>query len=399
MPAEPVVQVSSVTDVMPAADSGAQRDTVGFQAELNGVTYKDIPFQVDSSTLRIEALTEWMQVAETGHPDIDYQLLGPDGEIVTQSGNGVGPEYVNVNVSQTGTYTHRIIGFTSVGTEFTVTTTLTKGNTPPSLQAVSADFTDAQGRPVDFDGNVTLNWDAAGVETGFEVERSTDGDNYELIGATTGTSLTLSDQPDGEVHYRVRGIAPGQIGSYVTAPSNTSTVLVDRRNQVDITALISTAMSNVSFSGGVFRMDLNIKNNSANSYVPLVELKVIGISSASGTVTVKNADNGGNGKSVATAALFSYSNLLGSDQLFSAAEITGNRNLEFNDSAAEMFSFDVNVTAFEQVGGAGAGAGTAPEGGASASGSGSSEGSLLPLTKKLRITVNPLTKSVTAKLL
>ena len=146
-------------------------------------------------------------------------------------------------------------------------------------------------------------------------------------------------------------------------------------------------------------MDLNIKNNSANSYVPLVELRVIGISSASGTVTVKNADNGGNGKSVATAALFGYSNLLGADQQFSAAEITGNRNLEFNDSAAEMFSFDVNVTAFEQVGGAGAGAGAAPEGGASASGSGSSEGSLLPLTTKLRITVNPLTKSVTAKLL
>ena len=90
--------------------------------------------------------------------------------------------------------------------------------------------------------------------------------------------------------------------------------------------------------------------------------------------------------------------LLGSDQQFSAAEITGNRNLEFNDSAAEMFSFDVNVTAFEQVGGAGAGAGAAPAGGASAPGSGSSPGTLLPLTK-LRITVNPLTKSVTAKLL
>ena len=399
LPAEPVVQVSSVTDVMPAGDSGAQRDTAGFQSELNGVTYKDIPFQVDSSTLRIEALTEWMQVAETGHPDIDYQLLGPDGEIVTQSGNGVGPEYVNVNVSQPGTYTHRVIGFTSVGTEFTVTTTLTKGNTPPALQAVSADFTDAQGSAVDFDGNLTLNWDATGVETGFEVERSTDGANFEPIGTTTSTSLTLSNQPEGDVHYRVRGIAPGQIGSYVTAPSNASTVRINRRTQVDITSLISTAMSNVSFSGGVFKMDLNIKNNSANSYVPLVELKVIGISSTSGTVTVKNADNGGNGKSVATAALFGYSNLLGSDQQFSAAEITGNRNLEFNDSAAEMFSFDVNVTAFEQVGGAGAGAGAAPQGGASAPGSGSSEGSLLPLTKKLRITVNPLTKVVTAKLL
>ena len=32
-----------------------------------------------------------MQVGETGQTDIDYQLLGPDGEIVAESGNGVGP--------------------------------------------------------------------------------------------------------------------------------------------------------------------------------------------------------------------------------------------------------------------------------------------------------------------
>ena len=49
------------------------------------------------------------------------------------------------------------------------------------------------------------------------------------------------------------------------------------------------------------------------------------------------------------AALFGYSNLLGSDQQFSAAEITGNRTLEFNDPAAELFSFDVIVTAFERA--------------------------------------------------
>lgn len=399
LPAEPVVVTTSVTDVMPASDSGAQRDALGFQPELADVTYKDIPFTVDSSTLRIEALTEWSQVAETGHPDIDYQLLGPAGELITQSGNGVGPEYVNVNVSRAGTYTHRVIGFTGVATEFTVTTTLTKGNTPPSLQAIAGDFTDAQGQAVDFDGNLTLNWDASGAETGFEVERSTDGVNYELIGNTTDTSLTLSDQPQGELSYRVRGLAPGQIGTYVTAPSNASTVLVDHRNKVDITALVSTAMSNVSFTGGVFKMDLNIRNNSMNTYVPLVELKVISISSASGTVTVKNADNGGNGKSASTAALFGYSNLLGADQEFTAAEITGNRTLEFNDSAAEMFSFDVNVTAFERGAGGDVGGSAAPEGGGTSAGTSSSDAELLPLTKVLRITVNPLTKSVTAKLL
>ncbi len=399
-PAEPVRVTTQHTDVLPAGDGGAQRDTLGFVPELNGATYKDVPFTVDVSTFRIEANTDWAQVAETGQPDLDYQLLGPDGEVVTQSGNGVGGERVDVIVSTPGVYTHRVIGFTNAGSEFTITTTLTKGNTPPVLHAVTGDFTNEQGQPVDFDGNVALNWDGAGVETGFEVERSTDGTNYQVVASTTSTSVTLADQPNGTLQYRVRGLAPGQIGSYVTAASNGATVQVDRRGKVDITALISTAMSNVSFTGGVFRMDLNIRNNSTNSYVPLVEMKIIGISSTSGLVTVRNADNGGNGKSSNTAALFGYSNLLGPDQQFTAAEITGSRALEFNDSAAEMFSFDVNVTAFERgAGGDAGGAAAAPQGGDSGTGGASSGTGLLPLTKKLRITVNPLTRSVTARLL
>ncbi len=400
MPNDPVVVTSSVTDIMPAGDAGAQRDTAGFQPELNGVTYKDIPFNVDASTFRIEATTEWMQVGETGQTDIDYQLLGPDGEIVTQSGNGVGGEFVSVSVTRPGTYTHRVIGFSSVGTEFTVVTKLTKGNAPPVMQGITGDFTDAQGKSVDFDGSITLSWQPTTGASVYEVERSTDGTNYEFIGSTNGaTSLALTNQPNGDLTYRVSALAPGQIGFYVTAPSNTASVQVDRRSKVDITSAISTAMSNVSFSGGVFRMDLNITNNSTSAYVPLVELNIVGITSASGTVSVKNADNGGNGKSVSNAALFGYSNLLGADQEFTAAEITGSRTLQFNDPAAELFSMDVVVTAFQRgAGGGGAGAAGAPPAG-SGGGTGSSGAGPLTLTKVMRITVNPLTKAVSAKLL
>jgi subtilisin family serine protease len=401
MPNVPIVVTTSVTDIMPAGDAGAQRDTLGFQPELNGVTYKDIEFPVDASTFRIEAATDWMQVGETGQTDIDYQLLGPDGEIVAQSGNGVGGEFVSVTVTQPGTYTHRVIGFSSVATEFTVTTTLTKGNAPPVMQGIAGDYTNAQGSSVDFDGSITLSWLPTSGATGYEVERSTDGTNYELIGSTNGaTTLALTNQPDGELSYRVSALAPGQIGFYVTAPSNAASILIDRRSKVDITASISTAMSNVSFTGGVFRMDLNITNNSTSSYVPLVELNIVGITSASGTVSVKNADNGGNGKSLSNAALFGYSNLLGADQEFTAAEITGNRTLQFNDQAAELFSLDVVVTAFQRGaggGGEGAGAAGAPAGGGAAAGS--SGTNPLSLTKVMRITVNPLTKAVSAKLL
>jgi len=143
---------------------------------------------------------------------------------------------------------------------------------------------------------------------------------------------------------------------------------------------------------------MTVTHNSTSAYVPLVELNVVKITSGTGTVSVKNADNGGNGKSAATAALFGYSDKLGADQLFSQAETSGSRTLQFNDSASEMFSFDVNVTAYLSSGGAGGGGGAAaPTGGGS--GSSSSSGSLLPVSKVMRITVNPLTKSVTAKLL
>lgn len=401
MPSNAQVVTTVHADVMLAGDAGVQRDTLGFDPVLNGISYKDIPFNVDASTFRVEAEAEWMQVSDSGQPDLDYQLLGPDGEIVGESGNGVGPEFVSVTVTKPGTYTHRVIGYTGVATDFTVTTTLTKGNAPPIMQPISGDFTNAAGKPVDFDGSVTISWDASPEATSYEIERSTGGGDYEFVGtASSGqTSITLNEQANGEHNYRVRALAPGKIGFYVTAPSNPATVIVDRRGKVDITTQVSTAMSNVSFIGGVFKLDLNMKNNSTSSYIPLVELNIVGITSASGTVSVKNADNGGTGKSVSNAALFGYSSLLGTDEQFSGAEITGNRTLEFNDPAAELFSFDVMVTAFQSGGGgAGAGGAGAPPA-AGGSGSDSSGGSLLPVTKVMRITVNPLTRSVTAKLL
>ena len=147
----------------------------------------------------------------------------------------------------------------------------------------------------------------------------------------------MTDQPNGELSYRVRALVPGQIGKYVTAPSSVAQIVVDRRGKVDITNQVVTAISNVSFAGGVFKLDLNIKNNSTQTYVPLVELNVVRITSTSGTVSVKNADNSGNGKSASSAALFGYSNLLGADQEFAAGEITGNRTLQFNDCGGGTF--------------------------------------------------------------
>jgi hypothetical protein len=182
-------------------------------------------------------------------------------------------------------------------------------------------------------------------------------------------------------------------------PSNVQSVTIDRRCQVDITRTTGSAMSNVSFIGGVFKLDLDLTNNAARTYLPLVELKIVRINSASGTVSVINADNGGNGKSKSTSALFGYSNLLGADQQFTVAEKTGARTISFRDTASEMFSFDVAVTAYRYKGN-GSGSAAAPTE-ADAPPDDSSD-PLLPLLQPppvIRISVNPLTGVVTASLL
>ncbi|HVG33351.1 MAG TPA: S8 family serine peptidase [Pyrinomonadaceae bacterium] len=394
LPAQTTTETITQTGTVPVGDQG-----LGL---ASGVTYIDVPFEVSSSVIKLEATTEWFARPTGSQEDIDYELLDPDGNVIANSGGPAGAsEFVSVNITRPGTYTHHIIGFQNAATDFTVKTTFTKGTPPPALQAIAGDFMNAQGKAVDFDGNLTLSWQGAGGETGYEVERSSDGTNYETITSVGADqqSVALADQPNGQLSYRVRALVPGQLGKYVTAPSSVAQIIVDRRGKVDITNQIATAISNVSFAGGVFNLDLNIKNNSTQTYVPLVELSVVRITSTSGTVSVKNADNAGNGKSAETAALFGYSNLLGADQEFAAGEITGNRTLQFNDAAAELFSFDVSVTAFER--GANGSQSSATGGGTTSAG-GSQAGSgtsVQSLTKVMRITVNPLTKAVSAKLL
>jgi hypothetical protein len=130
-------------------------------------------------------------------------------------------------------------------------------------------------------------------------------------------------------------------------------------------------------------------------------MNVVSVNSGSGTVNVINADNGSNGRSTANAALFSYSQKIGTDEQFTPAEVTGTRTLRFQDNASEMFTYDVVVTAYLPAGGSSVPS-AAPSGGSPTppSGNGPSS-SLLPLSKVtavMRFTANPLTRTVTAQL-
>ncbi|HEY6189053.1 MAG TPA: S8 family serine peptidase [Pyrinomonadaceae bacterium] len=378
---------------MPASDGGLQL--------LEGTTYQDYTFTTDSPAAQLDVRLDWQEQVDDVFADMDFYLYGPDGAEVTHSAEAGGPEHIATQINTPGTYTLRVVGFANGPTDYTITGSVSKGGAAPNVQPIVGEFTDAEGKAVDFDGRYTLQWQPVGSADRFEIEQSIDGVNYTVAGQVAGnaTSQTFTGEVNGQHFYRIRALTPGQIGSYVTPPSNASSILVDLRGKVDITSQIEKAISNVTFTGGVFKLDLAFKNNSASAYVPIVDLQVVSISATSNTVSVRNAENGGDGKSTATAALFGYSNQLGADQVLSAGETTGTRTLEFNDPAAEMFNFYVQVTAYENGATPAAPGGAAPSSPASGGGGSTSPtGSLPKLTGLLRITANPLTKTVTAQL-
>lgn len=386
-------QTESFTGTVTAGDTGLQL--------AEGVTYVDQQVEVSAATLKIDATLDFP--TDDGVADLDLFLYDPSGNEVASSANAGGPEALSANIAGGGTYVYRIVGWSNTLTGYTLSSTQSVGGAPPIVQAFASDFTGADGARTDFDGIYSLNWQPQGDAIKYEVEVSTDGTNYTAIHQVEGnmTSVTFANVPNGTRSYRVRAITPGRIGFFVTIPSNVESITVNRRGKVDITGTTGSAISNVSLVGGVFKMDIDLTNNATSTYVPLVEFNIVRVTSTSGTVQVINAENNGNGTSAATAALFSYSTLLGADQVFAPAEKTGKRTIQFRDNASEMFSFDAVVTAYENgSGGAGAAAGGGAQGtGAAAGGSSSNPLGLPSIPKVMRFTVNPLTKAVTAKLL
>ncbi len=367
---------------------------------VEGVTFNDHEVATDASILRLSADLDFPPIVEGNVPDLDLFVTGPDGEEVASSTNPGGPESVSFRVEEFGTYTFRVNGWLNVATDYTLTVVKEIGGEPPVVAPIEGEYTNADGESVDFDGSYTVEWTAPeGDVQRYEVERSVNGGSFQPVAEVDAgnTTYSESEQSNGRYAYRVRAMYPGEIGFFVSAPSNEVAVVVDQRQQADITAETDTSIANVSFSGGVFEFDLELTNDSSQLYVPLVEFTIVGIDSASGTIEVINADNGGSGTSADDPALFDYSGELG-DEEFAAGETTGARHLEFRDEAAELFTFQAVVTAYQRTGGS-----TAGDGSSDAESGTDSENSdataLESLTQVLEFTVNPLTGTVTTSLI
>ena len=282
----------------------------------------------------------------------------------------------------------------------------------PSLNDAAG--TEFSGNPAtDIDGNYGLSFAATGTNppAKFRIEESNNnGATWATVAdvAAAQTTHNVSGRGNGTFQYRVRGLYTVENGLLAGPASAVKTVVVDRRLEADLTSMIEARIvdGSLSFSGGVFQFNQTLKNISAEASVfsPL-KMIVTSVTSNSGNVRVKNADDGGNG--VSSPATFDYTSQVGSDQRLVPGETSGSRQLQFNNPASEMFQFTVVVRGHlpDSAGAAGSGgtSGGGAEGGGSAAGSSSSGGTtsgtsgpgsgLLGGTT-LRFSVNPLTKSV-----
>jgi subtilisin family serine protease len=272
----------------------------------------------------------------------------------------------------------------------------------------NAGSTEFSGNPAtDINGNYQLSFAATGTPAKLRLEESNNnGASWTVLADVPAAQTTydLAGRTNGTFQYRVRGLFTVENGLMPGPASAVKTVVVDRRLEADVTSLIEARIvdGSLSFVGGVWQFDQTLRNTSSGTsvFAPL-KFVITSISSSSGTVRVKNADDGGNG--VSSPATFDYTSQAGSDQQLAPGEISASRRLQFNNPASEMFTFTVVVKGHlpDPAGassGGGAGAGTSG-GDAGAGTSSSSTDSGLSLPRVMQITVNPLTQTVTAKLL
>jgi hypothetical protein len=140
----------------------------------------------------------------------------------------------------------------------------------------------------------------------------------------------LNDLFDSD--YIVRAIGVNSTGQLGWSDLSGSARAI-KANQ-DLTSQFDTAISNISFSNGVMSFDNKLTNSRGAfsddriAYSP-INFQITAISNP--TVTVKNADAGGN--------TFIY------NQTLSLGQTSTAKTLQFNDSAAQLFTFDAKITA------------------------------------------------------
>lgn len=397
---------NTYTGTVLASDAGVQRDNGLFL--LEGASYIDVPFTLDASTLKLDAALTWDIVAASpeagaGIPDLDFLLYDPNGNEIGSSGNGDTHERIQANTTIPGTYIYRVYGWANGPTDFEIASMELRGGAAPVVQPFAFDFIRDEVR-YDFDGNYTLSWEPQGTVEAYEIELSTDNTNWSVARTVAGSdvSTNFTNVADGTYHYRIRSITAGRVGKYVTIPSNTVSLTVSRRIEVDATSDISPINRSISFTPGITELVTALKNTSALTYYPNMRFEITSVQSAGNSVRVANANNGGDG--VANVAIFDYSQSVGTD--FVPGEESTNKIIRFNNPNTVLFTFTARVKANVLANSGGGPANSASgqpdsetkNSSAGKESSSTTEGALPATGSLLRFTVNPLTGTVSVSL-
>ncbi len=168
--------------------------------------------------------------------------------------------------------------------------------------------------------------------TGFRHAAFVDGNqlSYEDRGAIHEVFAPegLSNLFDGEYVVRAIGVnSTGQVGFSNLSGAASATVA-----KQDLTSQVDAAISNISFAGGMTTFDNKLTNArgafsvDSTIYSPL-EFQIVSISNP--TVTVKNADAGGN--------TFVY------NQALALGATSAAKPIQFNNPMTQLFTFDAKI--------------------------------------------------------
>ncbi|MGQ0762203.1 MAG: hypothetical protein ACT4OT_09360 [Acidobacteriota bacterium] len=170
---------------------------------------------------------------------------------------------------------------------------------------------------------------------------------------------------------------------------------------LNVTSMVSLATANPRSTSGVSQYDLTIKNVSSQAIYAPLRLEVASISSASGKVTVANADNGQAG----VGAAWDYSTKVGGDHTLTPNETSLARTLKCNNPNNEAFTVNFRITGYlDPATAAAATSSGSPSGGSGGGGSGgqtasSGLGTSSVTSMVYSLTYNPLLNTITSKLL
>jgi hypothetical protein len=279
-------------------------------------------------------------------------------------------------------------------------------NAPAPAPKTTSLLPDATSLPLmlDASGAATYNAGDGGPLTNGVVEVSLDDPAFQ-----SPRVAALSSDPSlsrWQLQLSAAELVPGAHTAYVRQRINgraASAVVsvafsVSDKVERDVTSLVTLEARNTSALAGVVSYDLLLQNASAQTVFAPLAARVSRLSSASGGVTVANADNGQAG----VGASFGYDGLTGGDGALTGGELSGARRLRFNNPSNEPFTVEFQIVGQLPRGSGSASAttgtdstgGTTTSSGTSNSGT-NSTGTLVSVV--LRVTYNPLLGGATVE--